>query len=186
MNRGTATRRRGSIYGPPGPWRAAVLTWVRTPAWDLAAVAVPLGWLLLGAIFNWPTLLTEVERETRRVLFQTLTTLAATLAGFVLTSISILVNLLRTPLSSLDELITVNEKRRVGAVFFAALPALTVTFLAALAALLGDSIHKTGTPLIEAVLIAAATAALSAIVRIVWVLRRLLNLTNAGAGSTGQ
>jgi hypothetical protein len=66
--------------------------------------------------------LTEVPSESRRVAFQLVAAAAATIGGFTLTSISILVNLLRTPLSTIDRLLPAEDKARMGEVFLGVLP----------------------------------------------------------------
>lgn len=61
-----------------------------------------------------PQALTAVSAESRRVVYQLAAAAAATMGGFALTSISILVNLLRTPLSTIDRLLPAEDKARVG------------------------------------------------------------------------
>lgn len=99
------------------------------------------------------------------------------MAGLTLTSVSILVNLLRTPLSNLDNILPASDKRRVGAVFLAALLPLLLTFIASAStiAIEGDAIM--GVWWVEAITLFLATTSVLAIARIVWVLRRLLDLT---------
>ena len=172
------------IYGPPSMGRRMVLSWVLHPAWDLAAFLVPAAWWFVDAVVvKSPVLLTLAPTDVRRALAQIAATVSGTLAGFVLTSVSILINLLRTPMSDLDKLIDADDKRRVGAVFLAVLPMLAIAFVSGLVAIARDSSALPGRPWIQLAVIGSLIAALSGIARIVWVMRRLLTVTNSGAGA---
>ena len=157
--------------------RRFVRTWVGHRALDAVAAIPILIWGYLGYREWMPTLLTEVAPGARRAIFQSTLTVAGTMAGLTLTSVSILVNLLRTPLSNLDNILPASDKRRVGAVFLAALLPLLLTFIASAStiAIEGDAVM--GVWWVEAITLFLATTSVLAIARIVWVLRRLLDLT---------
>jgi hypothetical protein len=178
----TPTSRTPGVYGRPAGVRRLTYTWVKQPATDIAAALALIPWLLVPVFTDSRALITDLEPATRQAVFQTLTTLSATLAGFVLTSVSILINLMRTPLSTLDQIMADEDKVRVGTVFLAALRPLAAAFAASLAAFLTDVEKATGNPIIELVAFACLAASLSAIARVVWVMRRLLSITNTGAG----
>ncbi|MCV7284604.1 hypothetical protein H7J87_04615 [Mycolicibacterium wolinskyi] len=153
--------------------------WVRHrwTDWLLALIVVG-GWLVFGRIGWLPVALTEVPEAARRTAYQILATVAATMGGFTLTSISILVNLLRTPMTAVDRLLPAGDKQRVGAAFVAALPTLFALFVAALVGLTTDANTEAGYWWVQAVIIAAAFAAVASIARVVWILRRLLALSS--------
>jgi hypothetical protein len=141
---------------------------------------IPLGILLwLGLAGTLPRFLTESGEAERRVFFQSIATLAGTTAGLTLTSVSILINLIRTPLGVLDKVLQQDDKRRVGSVFLAALPKLGLTTVVALAAVILDVVWKGQfqQQFLDLVVLWLATASLSALARLIWVLRRLLDLS---------
>lgn len=153
--------------------------WVRHQWADwLLAVVVVGGWLALGRVDGLPWALTEVPHDARRTTYQILATVAATMGGLTLTSISILVNLLRTPMTTVDKLLPTDDKRRVGAAFVAALPTLFSLFVAALVGLTTDANLDTGYWWLQATIIGAAVAAVASLARVVWILRRLLALSS--------
>lgn len=155
--------------------------WVRHQwvDWLLALVVVG-GWLALGRAGWLPWALTEVPHDTRRTVYQVVATVAATMGGFTLTSISILVNLLRAPMTTVDKLLPADDKRRVGTAFVAALPTLFTLFAAALVGLTTDANLDEGYWWIQAAIVVAAVAAVAALARVVWILRRLLALSSDG------
>lgn len=153
--------------------------WVRHQWMDwLLALIVVGAWLVLGRIGWLPWALTEIPDDARRTAYQILATVSATMGGFTLTSISILVNLLRTPMTAVDRLLPAGDKQRVGAAFVSALPALFALFAAALIGLTTDANIETGYWWLQAVILAAAVAAVASIARVVWILRRLLALSS--------
>ncbi|MHC9294978.1 hypothetical protein ACRCUN_21150 [Mycobacterium sp. LTG2003] len=153
--------------------------WVRHQwmDWLLALIVVGV-WLTFGKLGWLPLALTEIPDGARRTAYQILATVSATMGGFTLTSISILVNLLRTPMTAVDRLLPAGDKQRVGAAFVSALPALFALFVAALVGLTTDANLQTGYWWLQAVIIAAALAAVASIARVVWILRRLLALSS--------
>ncbi|KHO17618.1 hypothetical protein [Mycolicibacterium setense] len=155
--------------------------WVRHQWVDwLLALVVVSGWLALGRAGWLPWALTEVPHDTRRTVYQVVATVAATMGGFTLTSISILVNLLRAPMTTVDKLLPADDKRRVGTAFVAALPTLFTLFAAALVGLTTDANLDDGYWWIQAAIVVAAVAAVASLARVVWILRRLLALSSDG------
>ncbi|SEQ05147.1 hypothetical protein SAMN05444745_103292 [Arthrobacter sp. OV608] len=141
---------------------------------------IPIGiWLWLGIGGILPKFLLDSSEAERRVVFQSIATLAGTTAGLTLTSVSILINLIRTPLGVLDKVLLEGDKRQVGSVFLSALPKLAMTTIIALAAVSLDvlwdgRIRQIG---LDIVVLWLASASVLAMARIVWVLRRLLDLS---------
>jgi len=167
----------------PSRLRKVSYAWVRNPAADwLLAIALPAIWATGSLVTGSSILLTETAPDVRRVVFQSLVALSGTFAGFVLTSVTILVNLLRTPVSSLDRLLSASDKRHIGEVLLSVLTRLALVFISALIALIIDSTCPRGVWWIEGPVIASLVAALSSIMRVIWVLRRLLAVTESGAG----
>jgi hypothetical protein len=124
-----------------------------------------------------PEALTAVPPESRRVVFQLIAAAAATMGGFTLTSISILVNLLRTPLSTIDRLLPAADKSRVGEVFLGVLPWLLGLFIAALICLAADVNMPQGYVWMQLTTVGLLVAAVMSLGRVVWVLRRLLSVS---------
>jgi hypothetical protein len=159
--------------------RRLQLFWVRHGWVDLGlAAALAMLWAEAGARHWVPLILTYVSPDARRTVYQILGTVAATMGGFVLTSISMLINLLRTPLTGVDRLLPAKDKRTVGEVFISVLPRLLVAFALAIVAILTDVGVAHGYWPLQLATVTAAANALLAIARVAWVLRRLLALAN--------
>lgn len=161
-------------------WRKRrVYAWVRLPWMDYLTV-IPLGiWLWLGMTGFIPVLFIDSSEAERRVIFQTMASLAGTTAGLTLTSVSILINLVRTPIGVLEKVMQQGDKKKVGSVFLAALPKLALTTVVALAAV-GLDVIWDGCPqqvILDFLVLWLASASISAMARIVWVIRRLLDLS---------
>jgi hypothetical protein len=149
--------------------------WVRHRWIDLLVILVlAAGWFFAGRHHCIAMILTEVPQDARRTVYQILATIAGTMGGFVLTSIAILVNLLRTPLTTVDRLLPAGDKRTVGTVFLAALPRLLLLFVVAVAAIVTDANVAAGYWPLQLLTVAAALCVVLAIARVVWVLHRLL------------
>jgi hypothetical protein len=179
MNNQTAsTERKDPLLR--ATWRKKrVYAWVRLPWMDYLTI-LPLGlWLWLGLAGYVPRLLIDSSEAERRVVFQTIASLAGTTAGLTLTSVSILINLVRTPLGVLDKVMQQGDKKKVGSVFLAALPKLALTTIVALAAVALDVVWDGAQRqvLLDFFTLWLASASISAMARIVWVIRRLLDLS---------
>ncbi|WP_422748901.1 hypothetical protein ACN27E_10690 [Mycobacterium sp. WMMD1722] len=124
-----------------------------------------------------PQALTAVPPESRRAVYQIVAAAAATMGGFTLTSVSILVNLLRTPLSTIDRLLPAEDKSRVGSAFLGVLPWLLALFLAAMVCLLVDMNVPQGYWWLQLAVGGLSVSTLLAIARVVWILRRLLSVS---------
>lgn len=166
-----------NITGKPSIFKRIELVWARGSAWDYVCLLLVAVWILLSWHFHTPVLLTEVATEARRPIFQTIATVSGTMAGLTFTSISIMINLVKTPLSTLDKLTRPEEKRRVGDVFLTVLSRLLFTFVFALGTLGIESGDQTGTWWVEGLTLGFALASISGMARVVWVLKRLLKLS---------
>lgn len=166
-----------NIAGTNNPVTKLQLMWARGPLWDhLLALGVVGLWLAITWWAENPPLLTEVAVEARRPLFQTTATVAGAMAGLTFTSISIMINLVKTPMSAIDRLTKPEEKRQVGDVFLAVLPRLLMTFIFAAVTLAVESDSEIGTWWIQALVLWFALASVSGLARVVWVLKRLLKM----------
>jgi hypothetical protein len=176
-----------AFLGDRVPFRTrVVLRWVKGPLWDHAVLIPLMLWVLLILVNVLPTPFVAIAPESRRAILQTFATLTGTMTGLTLTSVSIMINLVRTPLSAIDKLLPSADKRRVGGVFLAALPNLLGAFLASLVALALEpgaialaSKSPPALPWFPILIVLWFTAAsLLSIARIVWVLRKLLRLAD--------
>ncbi|MAU84040.1 MAG: hypothetical protein CME34_19650 [Gordonia sp.] len=108
-------------------------SWVRHRWADLlVALLIIAAWLLAGKQEWIPLGLEDVAPPQRQATYQVIATIAGTMAGFTLTSVSVLVNLLRTPMSTIDRLLPDSDKGRVGNAVIGVLPSLALLFASAL------------------------------------------------------
>lgn len=150
--------------------------WARGPLWDHLGLVLVLGWVVTCLLLEWPVLLTGIEEAGQRAVFQTLATVSGTMAGLTFTSISIMINLVRTPMSTIDRLTRPEEKRQVGDVFIGVLPRLLLAFSFSIVALSTIGADGDASMWGQGIALWFALASISALARVVWVLRRLLKL----------
>lgn len=163
-----------SLYEESLPTKAK-LFWVRYRWIDLAiAGVIVVLWLEAGRREWVPCFFTEVGKAQRQALYQSVMTISATMGGFTLTSVSILINLMRTPLTALERLLPAEDKAKVGDVVVGALPSLAATFVVATIGLLVDSSSDVGNWKTEAALSLTTVTSFLALCRVTWVVRRLL------------
>ncbi|MEY1676098.1 hypothetical protein AB4Z55_18175 [Gordonia sp. ABKF26] len=159
-----------------GPVRKLQHSWVRHRWADLlVALLIIAAWLLAGKQEWIPLGLEDVAPPQRLATYQVIATIAGTMAGFTLTSVSVLVNLLRTPMSTIDRLLPDSDKGRVGNAVIGVLPSLALLFASALVGILGDSSTFRGHWWIQAFVGTALLLSVLALARVIWVLRRLLD-----------
>ncbi|OBC15400.1 hypothetical protein A5784_03035 [Mycobacterium sp. 852013-50091_SCH5140682] len=139
------------------------------------AAAVIAVWSLLARQDVVPFGLSHVPPDTRRALYQSLSSIAATMGGVTLTSISLLLNLIRVPTGPVE--LPAADERRIGQAFLGVLPWQGALFAGALIAITMDATRSGGYPWLQIVLLALATAGLCSIGRVFWILRRLLGAT---------
>lgn len=161
----------------PGPLRRIVLLWALGHLGDYLGPLVVALWAFVCWRLEEPLLLTGVGPEARRAIFQTTAAVAGTMSGLIFTSISLMINLVKTPMSTLSRLINDDEKRKVGDVFISVLPKLLLTFCLALATIAIEPTQGEGVWWIEALTIGFGLAAISGLARVVRVLKRLLKLS---------
>ncbi|UOT06778.1 hypothetical protein MPY17_13980 [Rhodococcus opacus] len=161
-----------------GRVRRLQIFWVRHRWVDVVvATVLVIGWLVVAWRGCSPLALTRVPAPQRQATYQIIATIAGTMGGFTLTSVSVLVNLLRTPMSTIDRLLPASDKRRVGDVVINVLPILGLSFGLAILGVLMDSSIPQGYWFFQAVVATAVLTAFLALARVVWVLRRLLTAT---------
>lgn len=167
-----------NIAGTQSPLTKLQLLWARGPLWDHILIFVVLGgWLIVSWRSDCPLLLTEVAIDARRPFFEIIATVAGAMAGLIFASISVLINLVKLPMSALDRLTKPVEKRRVGDIFLAVLPRLLLTFVLAVVAIAVESDAVTGVWWMQLLVVWFALASTFGLCRVVWVLKRLLKLT---------
>lgn len=91
--------------------------------------------------------------------------------------VSILVNLLRTPLSTIDRLLPAEDKARIGSVFLGVLPWLVALLVAALLVLMTDTNVPHGYWWLQLIAVGLLLATILSLARMVRVLRRLLSVS---------
>jgi len=123
----------------PSPFERGFNHWIDTSRLDFLLAIFPS--IVAGVVFFFgihSTPFTWITYELRHELYKTTITISAAFIGFTLTSISVLVNLLRTPLSSLDKIISQEAKRRMGFCFLDCIPAALFVCIAGVAGFIFD------------------------------------------------
>ncbi|MCX2714575.1 hypothetical protein [Mycolicibacterium sp. J2] len=156
--------------------------WVHHGWLDLIPALILIALWAVSARYGWaPRGLTHVPADARRALYQSLATIAATMGGVTLTSISLLLNLIRNPTSSVD--LPAGDERRIGQAFLGVLPWQGGLFTGSLIAITMDAPRACGYPWLQTGLLAVAVAGFCSIGRVFWILRLLLAAT-AGYSKT--
>ncbi len=171
---------------PPGIKRAAprnlpksVGYWFAKPWVDWLLLALAAGICICISWRHGAWGLENLKPETRRALYQTLTTISGTLLGLTLTSISVLNSALRQSMSSVAaRLVTPARKQAVARLFFAAVRGLAASLGVSLYALLSDSEAPTGRPLVQAVVLAVVVLSCLRIARTLWALSLIVSASS--------
>lgn len=149
--------------------------------WAILLVAL---WLGSSAVLQQPMALEGVEEDTRRTFFQTLATLAGATAGLILTSVSMLLNVLAKKAAPGQralplERLTVPHRRQIGEVFLSVLPRLAALLVMSLVTMVleGDAAAGQWPP--EAGTMMLAVTCLLGLLRVAWALRRVLAIATA-------
>ena len=169
-------------------------TFIDRPAvdWPLAAVVFactiwlslrhpefvgrPLGWHI-----GW---LRDLDADTRRAVYQTMTTLSGTLLGLTLTSVSILAGLMKQDLkTATGGLLTPKRQQRVSRLFFAGLRGLAMALLVSLALLVTEGGKGEGGILSQALTLTVLAFVAARVGRIIWVLSLILSSSVSPATS---
>jgi len=114
----------------------------------------------------------EISNPDRHTIYQVALQISATLGGLTFTSVSVLVNLLRTPLAAIDKVLPPDAKRAIGNAFLDCLIATAAVFFSALIGFISDT--PTPNPYVEAAFCMCCIFALLRYYRIVAILRLLL------------
>lgn len=168
------------------PRRGAAWRWfLEHPRADLLWGAFAVGvWLSVSAVLARPFMIEGVAEDSRRTLFQTLATLSGAVAGLILSSVSMLVNVLgkKAPPGQTAlplERLAPDHRRQIGEAFLSVIPVLAALLVAALAAILMEGDGFTGVWPIEAVVFGLGFAAALGLVRVAWALRRLIAIATS-------
>ncbi|OFI37000.1 hypothetical protein BIU82_11345 [Arthrobacter sp. SW1] len=177
-----------SLYevGISRPRRNAWWRWFLVhPRADLLWAAALVGiWLVVSAVLGQPLMVEDVAEDSRRTVFQTLATLSGAVAGLILSSISMLVNVLgkKAPPGQRAlplERLAPDHRRQIGEAFLSVIPVLAVLLVAALATILVEGDSATGIWPLEAVVFTFGAAAALGLVRMAWALRRLIAIATS-------
>lgn len=159
--------------------------WVEHPILDIvAAGGIAAGVTGLSAWQEWGQIIASADAGARRAVFQVVATTSGTMLGLTLTSLSILVGLIRSPVAQLEQVLPGNRTIRMARTFVSALLALGAVFMLAVWAILNNT--KDGTPgstLVQAMILAALVLAALRIYRVVWILWKMLQITSAGTAT---
>lgn len=162
-------------------WRWFLLHPTADFAWATLAVLL---WLGVAALARQPLMVEGVDAGARRVLFQTLATLAGAIAGLTLTSVSMLINVLGKKAAPGQqalplEKLSATHRRQIGEVFLFAIPGLGLLVVAALVTVVLEGDGPAGLWIPEAVVFVLTLASVLALLRVAWALRRILAIATA-------
>lgn len=155
----------------PKPLPGPVGAWFQAPAWDLAAAAVAAMTAFSLAVWVENFGLQQLAPDTRRAVYQTVSTVTGTLLGLVLTSISVLNTVLKQPVEELTaKKLTPGRKRAVASLFFAAVRALAFGLIGSLSALIFDSDVRIGRAWAQALVVGIVILLVLRLSRALWAL----------------
>ena len=151
--------------------RTVIRRWFENPWWDWVGAGAVLSLVAWCSLHSGPLGLQGLEPDTRRAVYQTLTTVSGTLLGLVLTSISVLNTVLRQPMTTLaSKIVTPVRRQAVGKLFFAAIRALAIALDVNLFALLTDSDAAVGRGLTQSAVLAGLVLIVARLARAMWAL----------------
>ncbi|HVR45191.1 MAG TPA: hypothetical protein VMT95_00915 [Candidatus Binatia bacterium] len=150
--------------------------WLENPWTDTASAIIVFVVFLLVAVVPAP--LTLIPYEIRHGLYQVAITASVTLLGLTMTSVSVLVNLIRAPLTSIDKVLKPEGKARLGVVFLSCMWAMLALLCASILAFAHDGERSGDIPVkwVELAFVVAAGFAAVRFVRIAAVLRLLITV----------
>lgn len=163
-----------SLLGLPTRMDRTVRYWVAHPRVDFWLALPVVVWMLFAHYTNHKLIVVSLAPEVRRPLWVTLIGTSGTVAGLMLASVSILISLIKTPMSNLDRLFTDKQKRSVGETILAGMPALAALFVLSIVASATDGRTKQGSWPIEALVVLTLAASVSHFSRVVWIIKKLL------------
>lgn len=148
-----------------------VHAWFERTAWDWLLVTGTVALAALISLGAGAYGTQEVAPDTRRALYQTVTTITGTLLGLTLTSVSILNTALQRETSTLTPWTGASPMRgTIASMFFGSVRALGIGVVVGLVALVGDSEAKTGSPWTQIALTAAMVLVTARVTRMLWAL----------------
>ncbi|GAB3606805.1 hypothetical protein GCM10027413_22140 [Conyzicola nivalis] len=146
--------------------------WVDRPAFD---------WLVAGLMgvftFFFVDLVSESVNGSRAILvslFQGLAAIAITLAGFVLTTITLLVGQLKSKVDTLNAKWKPGSSREIGELMFKPLIFLVLAFASSIAVVVASGQQGIFRTIVIATALGLAAGAFSALCRNVWLISRLV------------
>jgi hypothetical protein len=162
------------------PAQGAYYRWLDNPRQDIWLSGVLLVVLCIISHFTAQTNspLGGASFDSKHTLFQVTVGSSVTLLGLILTSISVLVNLLRAPLGIVDRVLSTESKSRIAFSFIDCLWAIGLLLVASTLGLLHDGGQQATLDWVEIVFSYAAIFATLRFVRIVGLLRLLLPIAS--------
>ncbi len=164
------------LLGEPTRTQRLTRYWVAHPRADLLLIVPIVVWLLADQYSHHKLIIVSLAPEVRRSLWVTLIGTSGTVAGLMLASVSILISLVKTPLSNLDRLFTGKQRRGVGETILGGMPTLAALFVLSIVASVTDGRARQGWWPIEALVVLALAASVSHFSRVVWIIRKLLTV----------
>jgi hypothetical protein len=158
------------------PPKVAYYFWLEHPRQDLWLAAIPV--IVTAIVFNFTlhTLspLYTTSYDNKHALFQVAVGSSITLLGFILTSVSVLVNLLRAPLGTVDRILDAKSKTSIGLSFIDCLWAIALLLITSVLGLLHDGGKEATLDWVEVLFFYAVVFTAIRFVRIAGILRLLL------------
>lgn len=150
--------------------------WLENP-WTETLVAV-VTFTILMLIAAVPAPLASIPADTRHGLYQVSVTASVTLLGLTMTSVSVLVSLIRAPLTAIARVLKPEGKARLGSVFLSCMWAMLAMLCASVIAFTHDGTSVNNTPVkwVELIYVVIAAVAALRLVRIAAVLRLLISV----------
>lgn len=164
------------------PAERVLFNWIDHPAWDyVIGAAVGIAVTGVSAWQHWGQVIASADAVVRRTIIQIVATFSGTLLGLTLTSLSILVGMIRTPVRELDVLLPGARKLRMVRTFISGLFGLGVVFLVSVWAILNNTKDNTsGSNVVQLLILSAICLAALRISRVVLVLWKMLEVTTHG------
>lgn len=156
------------------PWLVARYhSWLENSWQDFVPALGALALFWLG-----PAPLAAVPFDSRHTLYQVSIVASVTLLGFTITSVSVLVNLIRTPVSAVDKILRAEGKARLGGTFLDCFWGVGALLCAAVIGFVHDGASDADytTRWVEALYLAAVVLAALRFIRIAGILRLLISV----------
>lgn len=159
-----------------------LFVWIEHPALDyLLGAAAGVGITGISAWQDWGQLIASADAVVRRTIIQIIATFSGTLLGLTLTSLSILVGMIRSPVKELEVLLPGTRKVEMARTFLSGVFGLGLVLLMSLWAILNNTKDgSVGSNSVQILVLAATCLAALRIARVVLILWKMFVLTAHG------